>query len=67
MRAEVTISLSQLIDAATAEEALAAAEGLALPRIRQLSEDAEEWQTSGELDGTPKNLTVEEEPEVARD
>lgn len=61
--AEVTISLSKEISASSAEAAVEIAKGL---RLSQLcwqcagDQDDETWDLSGELDGTPMHIEIED-------
>ena len=62
--AEVTISISTLVEAKTARGALKQAKERGMVSLCHqcaLGDDKQEWVTSGELDGEPRNLRVEKE------
>jgi hypothetical protein len=67
--ADVTISVSVVVHAKSKKGAVAAAEELPMMKLcHQCASnahiaDGEEWATSGELDGTPKNSYAVEEPD----
>ncbi len=61
LSAAVIISLSTIVEAETEEEALDIAHGRELARITDHGEQSKVWVTSGELDGTPMDITVGEE------
>lgn len=62
--AEVTISMHTIVEAESDEEARSIAEGRSNKHLcHQCAGDdnaSEEWCTSGELDGSPERLRVEE-------
>lgn len=60
LSAEVTISLSTIVAASTEQEALDIARGRELAQITDYGEQSRVWVTSGELDGTPMDITVEQ-------
>lgn len=61
--AEVTISISTLVEAGSKEQALKIALTRGMPTIYEdCPDETEEWVTSGELDGEPRALTATEEP-----
>lgn len=61
---EATISIHIIVEAKTAKEARELADDRGMPGLchQCASEEGntEEWRTSGELDGTPLNLSAEE-------
>lgn len=62
--AEVTISVSTVVYASSKEEAKRLAGEhpmMSLCHVCASGEDDKEWVTSGELDGEPLNMSVEEE------
>jgi hypothetical protein len=60
--AEITISLSTNVEAENEKEAIAKAEQRSLPTFCHFcgGDPDIEWATSGELDGVPTNLGIEE-------
>lgn len=60
LTAQVTISLSTIVEAKNREEALAIARDRDLTSIIDQGADERMWVTSGELDGTPTGITIEE-------
>ena len=58
--ADVTISVHTVVEADTLEEAKSIAEARSLARVKDDSDADAVWSTSGELDGTPENIRVEE-------
>lgn len=63
--AEVTISISTVVFARDKRHAVALAHDQPMPSIHEdhFADHEDSWLTSGELDGTPKKLTAEEEEE----
>lgn len=61
--AEMTISVSTVVEATSEAKALEAALDVPVQSLcHQCSNGADdEWSTSGELDGAPRNLRAEEE------
>lgn len=58
--AEMTISVSTVVEASSEAEAIEIAQDRYPETLHVQGDDTVEWCTSGELDGTPKNFTVEE-------
>jgi hypothetical protein len=58
----VTISVSTVVEAETEAQALEIARGRDMGQIIDQSFEDEVWKTSGEIDGDPCDLYVEEEP-----
>ncbi len=64
----VTISISTLVNAKSAEDAIRIATNRSMCAIYESgSDETEEWVTSGELDGEPRGLTAEEEKDEEDD
>ena len=59
--AEVTISIFTDVMATSKKEALELAKERGLSQISDDGFPEREWTTSGELDGEPKNLTIDKE------
>lgn len=59
--AEMTISVSTVVEATSEKEAIEIAQDRYPESLDTQGDDTVEWCTSGELDGTPKNFTVEED------
>jgi hypothetical protein len=65
---QVTISISTLVNAKSAEDAIRIATNRSMCAIYESgSDETEEWVTSGELDGEPRGLTAEEEKDEEED
>jgi muconolactone delta-isomerase len=58
--AEMTITVFTMVEAASEEAARTLLEERDLTRIKDEGDAAKVWRTSGELDGTPVNVRLEE-------
>lgn len=58
--AEVTITVFTVVDASTEDAARSLLEERDITRIKDDGDAAKVWRTSGELDGTPVNIRLEE-------